>query len=197
MRADLLRRLSALLRKDAADPKGVQFDLGFWAAPSVSELPSRCFATDDITKVKLDCGTTACAMGLAALSGEFSEEGLTCMFQASTADGMGYALFPQMLSTGAANFDAAAQLFELTFQAAQYLFDPEEYGHRSGYRNPDFPGEYVPRGAVGELFGADRIDAFIDNDGRFDNDGVYSDGVYSDEYSDEDDDPEDDEREED
>lgn len=64
MQKERLLRLAALLERNAANPKGVKFDLGIWAKDISGEK-------------KLDCGTTACAVGLACISGEFAAEGLT------------------------------------------------------------------------------------------------------------------------
>lgn len=58
-----LGKLSALLRKDAKRKNGVRFDI-------------HDFGTISNHKKPLSCGTTACALGLAALSEEFKHQGL-------------------------------------------------------------------------------------------------------------------------
>lgn len=65
-----LLQLADLLEADANNPKGIQFDLDTWAERVGRErFPSRL--------KKLDCGTKACAVGLACLSGVFADEGLS------------------------------------------------------------------------------------------------------------------------
>ena len=59
-----LLKLRDLLLKDAKNKKGLQFDMGTWGEVGVGEKPG------------LTCNTRACALGLAALSGEFKRAGL-------------------------------------------------------------------------------------------------------------------------
>jgi hypothetical protein len=65
-----LLTLAKLLEKDAKNKKGLKFDMGTWGVVD----------TDDdgklLGKPGLNCHTTACAMGLAALSGKFARQGL-------------------------------------------------------------------------------------------------------------------------
>src|SRR3990167_5294574 len=58
-----LLKLADLLEADAKNKKGIRFDMGRWG-----------FVLDE--KQPLSCGTSACAMGLAALSGTFKRAGL-------------------------------------------------------------------------------------------------------------------------
>lgn len=139
MHVERLKRLSALLRRDAADPNGVKFDLEHWASP----YGAAGHWTDPEGQPKVDCGTTACALGLAAISGEFKEDGLTWTIE--------YALEPAY--EGVRGFAAGAALFDIEVYQAHYLFDPAQYYD-------------VPRGAQGELLVAARIDDFIATDGR-------------------------------
>lgn len=58
-----LLKLATLLEADAKNKKGIQFDLGSWGRAYDHKSP-------------VSCGTTACAMGLAAISGAFKREGM-------------------------------------------------------------------------------------------------------------------------
>lgn len=61
-----LLRLAKLLRKDAKCKTGIKFNMGDWGS------------TEDVdTKIGMNCGTQACALGLAAISGEFKRDGLS------------------------------------------------------------------------------------------------------------------------
>ena len=64
-----LLKLAAMLQADAKNKKGIQFDIGTVGRPSTD-----IFTPFDASKpIPLDCGTTACAMGLAVISGEFKK----------------------------------------------------------------------------------------------------------------------------
>jgi hypothetical protein len=56
-----LLNLAELLRKNAADEKGMKFDLSFVNRVAAGELFGR------------NCGTAGCAVGLACVSDEFPE----------------------------------------------------------------------------------------------------------------------------
>lgn len=58
-----LNKLADLLDADAANKKGIRFNLGLLANVSSVEAP-------------ISCGTQACALGLAALSGKFKKAGM-------------------------------------------------------------------------------------------------------------------------
>lgn len=167
MHAERLTRLADLLRRDAANEKGVQFDLGTWSQPAKDTLlgqlvgyMSRVWLNAEPPPV--DCGTTACALGLAAISGEFKEEGLDCEFvpywgfddkqhaRAHSEPPLGYHMYPRC--KGHTGFEAASALFDISDDDASYLFDPDCYS-----------GD-TPVGAQGELFVANRIERFIVGD---------------------------------
>lgn len=120
-----LLKLAAMLLADAKNKKGIQFDIQTVGRPSDGSI-------QDMTKfaknkaVPLDCGTTACAMGLAAISGKFNKAGL------------GYKIvkddFVMPIHTTwngrDRNYDQAAmQLFSITGREASYLFAPYTYPH--------------------------------------------------------------------
>src|SRR5579859_5509277 len=141
MYEDRLERLAVLLEKDAHKPDGVKFDLASWAEPSVAGNYRRWESKD--VHIPVDCGTTACALGLAVISGEFAKEGLTTSFY---GDDSGFLMFPSCNEQE--GFYAGAELFGIEYDDSRYLFDPDCY-------------DEVPQGAKGELFVAQRIRDFI------------------------------------
>lgn len=144
---DRLVRLAALLERDADNETGVKFDLSTWGAPS--DDGQQLYRDGKPKEVKVDCGTTACAFGLAAISGEFKAEGLTYEFVPVTSVG-GYALVPTIMDGGRprSGFSAAQALFGIEYAAAEYLFDTVAY-------------DEVPQGAEGERLVASRIRDFV------------------------------------
>lgn len=160
MHIERLERMRDLLRRDAANPTGVKFDLSTWAEPAVSDengmryypLPKdvqrnaddRYYTALEAVKVPVSCDTMACAFGLAAISGEFAAEGLSYSFM--TGDGSIGTLMPTLGRHH--GMTAAAHLFGIETTDAQYFFDPECY-------------EDTPREAEGELLVAQRIEDFI------------------------------------
>lgn len=159
-----LTMLSNLLKADAANPKGAQFDLGSWSAPT-DDLNAGAWQTRELNLdadlaertpdgnyfllpqenlPKVTCGTTACAMGLAMISKQFEQFGLKTVFYNRSDKSI--VLLP---SCGdAEGFDAAANLFGIDVEDAQYLFDPDSY-------------DGTPKEAEGELLVAQRIDDFV------------------------------------
>lgn len=125
MHKDRLLKLADLLEADAANPKGLKFDLGSWVAPadrwSFEQKP-------DAATIPISCGTSACAMGLAVLSGAFAEYGLTSAIierEGPEAGKFNYLLFPQL--GHATGFEAAEVLFAINDGDSRYLFDPDFY----------------------------------------------------------------------
>lgn len=118
MNIDRLNKLATLLEKDAANPQGVKFDLGTWSKPVGSPTDSGAY-DGTVTKVPVDCGTYACALGLAAISGVFKGEGLDFKI---TAIG---ALTPTF--DGNSNYGAGEAFFDLDSDENAFLFDPAEY----------------------------------------------------------------------
>ncbi len=116
MRVDLLERFIALLERDMNNPKGVKFDMSYWA--KVADSYSR-YSFVDGKQPTVDCGTNACALGLAAISGEFAAEGLKYDIS-SEGD-----LLPTF--NDKQDFEAGAELFGISKHDAQVLFDPWYY----------------------------------------------------------------------
>jgi hypothetical protein len=109
-----LLKLVALLQANARNKKGIRFDiesLGHkvnWEDFNLKEV------------VPLDCGTSACAMGLASISGAFKKQGLGYKVEGcriwNTFNGKFVA------------FDLAAmRLFGITREQSHYLFAPRTY----------------------------------------------------------------------
>lgn len=142
MKNTRLKRLARLLRKDAANPKGVQFNLAHWAAPAGTSVA--VFAEMPMKPVPVDCGTSACAMGLAVLSGEFKKEGLRAHYRHSWR---GIAMHPEL--NGVYDFAAAQLLFNITPGQASWLFSPTAYPLDKR------------KGAKGELTVARRIESLV------------------------------------
>jgi hypothetical protein len=98
-----LLKLAKLLEDDAKRKKGICFDLGTWGRIKDTEKP-------------LSCGTTACAMGLAALSGAFKRQGLKWKTRGTNCIidiGYGNTWNPMI---------AAAHLFGIELYQVNYLF---------------------------------------------------------------------------
>lgn len=75
MNVPALRKFQKLLLADAKKKNGITFDMGTWGSVDVPSSAIIGFGTVNQQKakkyIKLDCGTRACALGLAALSGKF------------------------------------------------------------------------------------------------------------------------------
>ena len=154
MRNDLLLKLADLLEADANNPTGITFDLGTWGCPT-QDVDYDTFAKGILDKsVPVSCGTTGCAMGLAAISGIFKDEGLTYRRFA------GSQLIPVLTKNG--------DFFE-GFVAATNLFEFPDNGPWPSYSSLLFDPEYYPTegkaGREAELKVADRIRKLV-NDGK-------------------------------
>lgn len=144
MKKARLMRLVKLLRKDAANKNGVRFNLAIWARPS----EPRCRWHKTPADIPVNCGTSACAMGLAVISGEFEKEGLRARFDYRSYD---IVMHPALGTF--VGLDAAAALFGIDYVEASWLFSPAYY--QSTLR----------KGAKGERAVADRIAKFVRDGG--------------------------------
>lgn len=102
-----LLKLADLLEADAKNRKGIEFYFFNWGTVSDPDKP-------------LSCGTQACAMGLAALSGAFKKAGLTHKF------GVYGELDIQFRGRGAA-LGAAMRVFAISSREASRLFAEGSY----------------------------------------------------------------------
>ena len=130
MHGDRLLRLARLLREDAANPKGVKFDMGTWGKAGVLRTPG------------VSCGTAACAMGLAALSGEFAAEGLKAKIEGFWRPHV----FPTMPGFARSGYWAAMDLFDIGYNDAAFLFSPDGWNDRR---------------AVAEVAVSERIEKYV------------------------------------
>lgn len=132
-----LLKLAALLEKDAKRKRGIKFDLGEWA-------------NTEGKKLTVSCGTTACAMGLAVLSGEFKRQGLS-NYYIGGVDAFGQpALAPKC--NRRLGFGAASELFGISDEMSEYLFSSLSYKKS--------------KGAQAELVVAKRIRELVKTDGE-------------------------------
>lgn len=143
-----LETLAVMLIADANNAKGVKFDLTQWVAPS-KRSPFAQNGYGYVTEPKLpaiDCGTSACAMGLAVLSGKFEPFGLKVhWFERGGIVGVPTYYVPHPECNGRQGFGAAAELFGISAEDARYLFDPDSYDDDN------------QKGAKAELAVAERI----------------------------------------
>jgi hypothetical protein len=99
-----LRKLADLLEADAKTKNGIKFDFFEWGSVDDVERP-------------LSCGTYACAMGLAALSGAFKRAGL-----GYTAPPGRYSIDFTINGRARNPIKAAMHVFDISKRDAEYLF---------------------------------------------------------------------------
>jgi len=138
-----LLKLAELLEKDAKNKKGMKFDLQTVIITSKKQ-PLENF------KPALSCGTTACAMGLAAVSGAFKRAGLSCKVDVDLNE-----IITTMHGQVRDYDNAAVELFDISMQEANYLFTPAYYQHISRKDGCITYSKVI--GAKGELRVAKRI----------------------------------------
>jgi hypothetical protein len=97
-----LLKLADLLEKDAKNKKGIKFDMQVWGVIDNPDKP-------------MSCGTSACAMGLAALSGAFKSAGLG--YEIGDDGGLWITIHGYHSPIGAAMW-----IFNIKDRAAAYLF---------------------------------------------------------------------------
>ena len=138
-----LLKLADLLEADAANKKGMKFDLGTVAEPSSGKSKTPA----------VDCGTTGCAMGLAAVSKVFKRAGLDYkIHQKDLEPSVPWEITLYMNGDWVGYDEAAERLFEIDSHEANHLFNPSEYGGHI-------------KGARGERLVARRIRTFVENKG--------------------------------
>lgn len=133
-----LLKLADLLEADAKNKKGVKFNLHI--VGYVDGVP-------DDENVKLDCGTSACAMGLAAMSGAFKREGLSY----KVTEGWMNNIEPTFNGRALMYDTAAMRVFDIKRREANFLFTPSSY-------ECDYD---QLKGAKGERLVAKRIRNFV------------------------------------
>ena len=146
MNRDRLTRMRDLLVADAANPKGIKFELATWVRRSRPINDKYTFLFNKGEKPAVGCGTAGCAMGLAMLSGEFEADGLRIKYVHMPGNENAFLIEPLFGDKG--NYHAAAALFEISYSEALWLFGPSQYS--------------VTKGAEAELEVARRIDVLLD-----------------------------------
>ena len=129
-----LLKLADLLMKDARRKKGVKFDLNNWAAPvdgPKDEDGHEAFATKPKT-VPVNCGTYACAVGLACISGEFKRSGLGLDFMESHDEDGKPVFIPRPKYRGLINWRAVEAFFGVTYEQSYALFGTGAYDVSTG-----------------------------------------------------------------
>jgi hypothetical protein len=101
-----LLKLADLLEADAKNKKGVRFHMHGWGYVTDPENP-------------ISCGTKACAMGLAAISGTFKRAGLTPHLEESS-------IRFRWKGRKIDGFTAAEKLFGISPEASDYFFAPSD-----------------------------------------------------------------------
>jgi hypothetical protein len=109
MNSTLLLRLADLLEADATKDDGVRFTIDVWGTVSEPERP-------------LSGSTTACGMGLAALSGAFHDTGLRYRLDYKSGIVIFMADWPTALIDMGRPMTAARCVFGLDEAQAEYLF---------------------------------------------------------------------------
>lgn len=139
MKKQRLLKLADLLEADAANKKGIKFNLSTWAADTHGVSSS--FGVGET--VPVDCSTQACAVGLACLSGAFKRSGL----------GYDISFTGQLHPTfdGDKGWYAVQYFFGLTEVEAYHLFSADRYP------------ENKRTAAAGERFVAKRIRKFVED----------------------------------
>jgi hypothetical protein len=130
-----LLKLADLLEADAARSDGVKFNLH--DVVRVGRRPENGI-------VKPDCGTYACAMGLAAISGAFEDEGLGYRFGVF---GFDVTLWGEPKPWA----NAASKFFDLAMHEVDFLFTPASYQHTTGAEAERMVASRVRDMAAGEL----------------------------------------------
>lgn len=162
MKKQRLLKLVKLLREDARNKKGVSFDITVWAAPTGQRL----FPGVPTTPLPVSCGTSACAMGLAVISGVFKKQGLNATYNLHH-DGVSMEPIIALDGNTFLGYHAAAKLFGISPIEAVFLFSPTYYSDQ--HASVDDPGQM--RGAEGERRVANRIAKFVRDGGVFRSNG--------------------------
>jgi hypothetical protein len=139
-----LLKLADLLEADANDKNGVKFDIR-----AVIEHKG---ITKNSKTVPVSCGTAACAMGLAAISGAFKRAGLSYEITEDCWDTRQDAISIEITMGGEQMCydEAAMELFDIRRDEAYFLFSPDGYSNRT-----------PKTGAKGERYVAQRIRDFV------------------------------------
>lgn len=140
-----LLKLAAMLEADAKNKNGIQFNLHTVGKPASGNEIFK-----DVEDL-VNCGTEACAMGLAAISGKFKRAGLSAKIRPSVNS----VRIETALNSRIIDYDfAAMKIFGISQREAWYLFDPSEYPFDKRAKSK------------GERFVAKRIRKFVEKRGK-------------------------------
>lgn len=103
-----LLKLADLLEADAKNKKGIKFDLNYFVRP------------DDPKEPSATCNTTACAVGLACVSGAFKRSGLGMVLSSN-----GFEIIPKFKRRFGE--EAARSFFGIKGTEFYFLFMPGSY----------------------------------------------------------------------
>jgi hypothetical protein len=135
-----LLKLADLLEADAKNRKGIKFDLEVIASKAVGrDGDYEEFEPGEVPEI--NCGTAACAVGLACISGAFKHSGLSYQIT-------GWGLEPKFVALVGWS-RAETTFFGLTEDESTFLFREDSYPIGK------------TRGAVGERYVANRIRDFV------------------------------------
>jgi hypothetical protein len=143
-----LLKLADLLEEDADNPNGMKFNMGVWGKTKVDG------------KLGVDCGTQGCAMGLAALSGIFKRQGLRYRYEQTYDPTTPWNHdAKEILEMAIFHVDhpeddeliAAAYLFGITMQDADYLFTPDGKNPTTGKKAERRTAQKIREFVAGKL----------------------------------------------
>lgn len=149
-----LLKLVKLLRENAKNRKGAKFNLTSWGIRAENFVDARD------KPVPVDCGTSACAFGLAAISGAFKRAGLS--YEPRVTHGVaGFVEALQIIPTykGFTEFSAARKFFDLPYLAQ--TVDGREEPPTSALFDPYYYPAKYRKGARGERYVANRIAKYV------------------------------------
>lgn len=143
-----LLKLADLLDKNAANKKGLKFNLHNWGDSVVADDQTSGLirSVDGNVRFTMDCNTTACGMGLAAISGAFKRAGLEYIISLHGRAAFIYDF--EMKGVAMDGIEAAMELFGISRSQALALFVGD--------------GQKRIRGVAAEMELARRIRYFVE-----------------------------------
>lgn len=146
-----LLKLADLLEEDAKNKKGIKFDLDVIAVNS----QGHDFRFGEVPTVS--CGTTACAVGLACVSGAFKRSGLSYEIK-----DYGFEMVLNKESGEMLGWPAIEDFFDLFSRESSFLFTPGSYPYdkRTGAKGERFVAKRI-RDFVAGKFTWDQIESIV------------------------------------
>jgi hypothetical protein len=128
-----LLKLAEVLENFSKERKKLSVPVEYFDLDSFGYIPLAAARNKKVKELK--CGSSACALGTAALHPWFISKGLRWVSAYSAIDdGLDNEVTPiDVEFQGYSNFDAAQKFFGITKNQAEYLFDPGNYprSHKS------------------------------------------------------------------